>query len=100
MSQNFGIKYNVKSTFQPDFIVKFNNGRIGIFDTKAVGYQEDDNKLKSEALQKYIKDENEKGKNLFGGLIIKDGEYFRINQKDFYKSFKDSIEDWGYLDFK
>jgi len=98
MAQNFGIKYNTKSTFQPDFIVKFTNEKIGIFDTKAVGYQEDDNKLKAEALQKYIKDENAKGKNLFGGLVIKDGEYFRINQKEIYKSFKDTIEDWEYFE--
>lgn len=100
MAQNFGIKYNTTSTFQPDFIVKFTNGKIGIFDTKAVGYQEDDNKLKAEALQKYIKNENAKGKHLFGGLVIKDGEYFRINQKDSYKSFKDSIEDWEYFQYE
>ncbi|KIM13432.1 MAG: hypothetical protein KU38_01970 [Sulfurovum sp. FS08-3] len=100
MAQNFGIKYNTKSTFQPDFIVKFTNGKIGIFDTKAVGYQEEDNKSKAEALQKYIKDENTKGRNLFGGLVIKEGEYFRINQKDSYKSFKESFEDWEYFNLK
>jgi len=99
MALNFGIKYNTKSTFQPDFIVQFNNGRIGIFDTKASGYQEDDNKLKSEALQQYIKEENIKGKNLFGGLVIKDGEHFRINKKEKYKSFKECFEDWEYLSF-
>lgn len=99
MKLNFGIKYNTKSTFQPDFIVHFQDGRIGIFDTKAVGYQEDDNKLKNEALQQYIKEENQKGKNLFGGLVIKDGEYFRVNQKDKYKSFKECFDDWNYLEF-
>lgn len=99
MSLNFGIKYNKKSTFQPDFIVMFNDGKIGIFDTKAVGYQEDDNKLKNEALQKYIVEENLKGKNLFGGLIIKDGEHFKINQKEQYKSFKECFDDWEYFEF-
>jgi type III restriction enzyme len=98
MALNFGIKYNTKSTFQPDFIVQFKDGKIGIFDTKASGYQEEDNKLKSEALQQYIKDENSKSKNLFGGLVIKDGEYFRINQKVQYKSFKESFDDWEYIE--
>jgi len=97
MALNFGIKYNTKSTFQPDFIVQFNDGKIGIFDTKASGYQEEDNKLKGEALQQYIKEENIKGKNLFGGLVIKDGKHFRINQKEQYKSFKECFGDWEYL---
>jgi type III restriction enzyme len=97
MALNFGIKYNIKSTFQPDFIVSFSDGSIGIFDTKASGYQEDDNKLKSEALQKYIKEENKKGKNLWGGLVIKDKQYFRINQKDIYNSFDEKQDDWEYF---
>jgi len=100
MAINFGIKYNTKSTFQPDFLVKFKDGKIGIFDTKAVGYQEDDNKLKSEALQKYLKEEKENGKNLFGGLIIKDGSHFRINQKEIYYPFDKKEEDWEYFEIK
>lgn len=98
MALNFGIKYNTKSTFQPDFIILFNDGKIGIFDTKAKDDREEDKKVKSEALQQYIKEENAKGKNLFGGLVIKDGKYFRINQKDQYKSFKDCFDDWKYLE--
>ena len=59
MALNFGIKCNKKGeTFQPDFLVKFKNGKIGIYDTKASGFQEDDYKIKAEALQKYIKEEN------------------------------------------
>ena len=90
MALNFGIKYNTKSTFQPDFIVMFKNGKIGIYDTKASGFQESDNKLKAEALQKYIKEENKrKQKNLIiGGLVIKEGEHFRINGDEKYEPFK------------
>ncbi|MDQ1264819.1 MAG: type restriction enzyme, partial [Campylobacterota bacterium] len=84
-------------TFQPDFLVMYKDGSLGIFDTKASGYQEDDNKKKAEALQKYIKEENKNGKNLFGGLIIKDKEHFRINQKDEYKTVKECFEDWEYF---
>jgi len=90
MALNFGIKYNTKSTFQPDFLVMFKNGKLGIYDTKASGFQEDDNKLKAEALQKYIKEENKRKKKdlLVGGLVIKEGEHFRINSDDKYESFK------------
>jgi type III restriction enzyme len=98
MALNFGIKYNIKSTFQPDFIVLFKDGRLGIFDTKASGYNEDDNKLKGEALQKYIKEENRKDKNIFGGLVVKEGQHFRINSKENYVSFRDNPNDWGYLE--
>jgi type III restriction enzyme len=98
MALNFGIKYNKKSTFQPDFLVLFNDGKLGIFDTKASGFNEDDNKLKSEALQQYIKDENGKGKSIFGGLVIKEGQHFRINLKEKYTSFRENQEDWEYFE--
>jgi len=98
MALNFGIKYGDKSTFQPDFIVSFKDGRIGIFDTKAIGDREEDNKLKGEALHKYISEENKKKKNLFGGLVVKHGQHFMINDKKVYKSFRDCSEDWRYLE--
>ena len=95
MSLNFGIKYNRKSTFQPDFIVMFDNARLGIFDTKTSGYNENDNKLKGEALQRYF---NELKKNIFGGLVVKEGQHFRINTKETYVGFKESPDDWEYFD--
>ncbi|MGB3962098.1 MAG: hypothetical protein WBK95_07675, partial [Sulfurimonas sp.] len=74
------------------------DGRLGIFDTKPLNDREEDKKVKNEALQKYIKEENKNGKNLFGGLIVKDkSEHFKINQKEDYKSFKDSLDDWEYF---
>lgn len=98
MALNFGIKYNTKSTFQPDFIVMLKDGRIGIFDTKASGDREDENKIKSEALIKYIEEENKKGKKLFGGLVIKDSNHFRIYNEKKYVSFKKSQDNWKYLE--
>lgn len=94
MALNFGIKYNGGSTFQPDFLVMFKNGMLGIFDTKASGYNEDDNKIKAEALQKYIKEENKRKKKeiIFGGLVIKEGEHFRINSDEKYQPFKMATE--------
>jgi type III restriction enzyme len=101
MKINFGVKYlknDFPATFQPDFLVKFKDGKIGIFDTKAIGDREEENKLKSEALQAYIKQENQKGKNLFGGLVIVDGDHFRFNQQEHYKGFREAPEEWDYLD--
>ena len=94
MALNFGIKYGGGSTFQPDFLVMFKNGTLGIFDTKASGQREDENKLKAEALQKYIKEENKRKKKevLLGGLVIKEGEHFRINSDEKYQPFKLAAE--------
>ncbi len=103
MRSNFGIKYldnnREPHAFQPDFLVMFKDGRLGIFDTKASGDREGDNKLKAEALQKYIKEENKKGKNLWGGIVIKQGQYFRINNKRKYFSYFEKPRDWEYLEF-
>lgn len=110
MALNFGVKYGNGSTFQPDFLVMFTNGTLGIFDTKASGNREDDNKIKAEALQKYIVQENKRKKKnmLFGGLVIKEGQHFRINSDKTYSSFADGIEigdengnikGWQYLKF-
>jgi type III restriction enzyme len=112
MALNFGIKYNGGSTFQPDFLVMFKNGKLGIYDTKASGFQEDDNKLKAEALQKYIKEENKRKKKemLIGGIIIKEGNHFLINSDEVYASFgrankieqsggKKKLNGWKYLEF-
>jgi len=44
-----------------------------------------------------LKEEKKNGKNLFGGLIIREGEHFLINAKDKYKSFKECFEDWEYF---
>ena len=99
--ENFGIKYEKQSdikTFQPDFIVQFLDDSIGIFDTKAVDHNVDDTKIKAEALQKYIR--NTKGKDLSGGIIIKNkARNFYINNKSTYRDFKGSQGDWEPLSF-
>jgi type III restriction enzyme len=100
MQANFGVKYcgnKIPQTFQPDFIVKLRDSRIGIFDTKAKDDRIEDQRVKHEALQKYIKEQNKKGKNLFGGLVIKDGAHYKINQKMNYKSFSEKNDDWNIL---
>lgn len=95
MKSNFGIQKEDKSSFQPDFIIKFKDGTIGIFDTKAgMGFNENDNGEKSNALYRYISEERFNGKNIVGGLVIKDNGVFKIYQKPQYKSYKDNPEEW------
>lgn len=98
MQENFGIAKPDGSSFQPDFIVRYQDGRIGIYDTKSSGFQEDDTRIKAETLQQYISAENTKGKNLCGGIVIVDGQNLKINSKPEYKTFKNSPEDWEFFE--
>ncbi|MFH1962853.1 MAG: DEAD/DEAH box helicase family protein [bacterium] len=58
--------------FYVDFIVRFKNGSIGLFDTKS-GNTIKDSREKSDGLQEYIK----KHKNISGGIVA------NTNSKDF-----------------
>ena len=99
MNTNFGIMKKDGSTFQPDFLIQFKDGRIGIFDTKAgKGFNENDNKEKSEALIQYIVDENKKGKNLVGGLVIKDNDKWLYYDRGVYNSYKEDPSNWYNFD--
>lgn len=87
MKTNFGIQKVDKTTFQPDFIIKFKDGSIGIFDTKGgKGFNENDNEIKANALYKYIYEERSKGHNIFGGLVI--NAKTKENEKDNFKYFE------------
>jgi len=91
MQENFGIKIDEKGkTFQPDFIVKYTDGTIGIYDTKSAGFQVEDTKVKAEALQNYIK----KQKKAVGGIVIFENGVAKINSKEVYRDFRDGAEDW------
>ncbi len=57
-----------ESAFYPDYIIGFKNGSIGIYDTKS-GFTAKDAKPKAQALAKYIKAQNKKGKKLVGGIV-------------------------------
>ena len=99
MKTNFGIQKVDKSTFQPDFIIKFKDGSIGIFDTKAgKGFNENDNEIKSNALYKYIYEERNKGHNLFGGLVIKDGDKFKYFESTPYIPYNVNPDEWKPFD--
>jgi len=96
----FGIKYikdNLPHTFYPDYIIKFKDKRIGIFDTKS-GITAETAKEKAECLQTYISTENINGSNLFGGIIIIDNsKQLRINQQTVFEYNKNNLSTWNYL---
>jgi type III restriction enzyme len=92
MQENFGIKIDEKGkTFQPDFIVKYTDGIIGIYDTKPIGDRVDDTKVKAEALQNYLKEQ----KKVVGGIVVFENGVAKINTKEVYKDFRESVEDWA-----
>lgn len=66
----FALTYNngEQKPFYVDFIVKFKNGKIGLFDTKT-GFTLKIAGPKIDGLYNYIRKENKKGKKLFGGIV-------------------------------
>jgi type III restriction enzyme len=106
MEINFGISYsNGTSTFQPDFIVKFKDGRIGIFDTKPIDYNLEDTKIKANALFRYLEEQNKMrdsihGK-LVGGIVVSNSSnyinFYFYNEPE-YVDFKESQNKWKTFD--
>jgi len=84
----FALEYydenDFKRTFYVDFIVKFRDDKIGLFDTKS-GMTAKEAGPRAEGLQKYIKQQKQKGKKLFGGIVITKGDSFFINKEEKYK---------------
>lgn len=103
----FGIKYEypagVIHTFYPDYLVQLADRRLGIFETKDMNDQQGGSytKAKAEKLQEYIKEQ--KGKKLFGGIVIEKSDGWKINQKSVYnwdKCEKNDWSDWEKLDLE
>ncbi|MHB9020116.1 MAG: hypothetical protein ACYC3G_04615, partial [Minisyncoccota bacterium] len=79
--------------FYIDFIVKFKDGTLWLFDTKE-DLTAKDAKYRAEGLQKYITEQNKKGKKLRGGIVIPDGDSFRLNNKVTYTYNPENKKDW------
>ena len=69
--------------FYVDWIMKFKDGRIGLFDTKG-GLTAETAGSRAKGLAKYIKEQNENGKKLFGGIVIEKEGSFWINSNEEY----------------
>lgn len=82
--------------FYVDFIVQFNDGSIGLFDTKS-GMTAKDAKARAEGLAKYIKSENKKGKKLWGGIAIFVNGSWRYNDDENYTYDETDLTSWKFL---
>lgn len=95
----FAIKYwNSKEKafrlFYPDWIIRFKNGRIGIFDTKAGDTaQNHPTPDKAKALSIKLK---ELGKNYVGGIVVFEGGIWHYNNSENYEYIKGKSlnKDW------
>jgi type III restriction enzyme len=80
------------ASFYPDYIVRYTDGNIGIYDTKA-GHTVTERTTydKSDALQAYIALQNSGGANLAGGILNKrsDGIYIFTGEK-----YTPNLEEW------
>jgi type III restriction enzyme len=91
-------EFGKKHGFYVDFIFQMKDGTIGIFDTKSGRTAQGDAKQKAEALAKYIKEENKRGKHLVGGLIIQKDDIWRYNDSENYSFDENNLDqDWKFL---
>lgn len=100
-SKYFAVEYmenGYEHAFYVDFIVQFNDGSVGLFDTKG-GITAKDAKGRAEGLQKYISEQNDKGKNLWGGIAIFENGSWRYNDNEVYTYDKNNLSDWKVLNF-
>ena len=95
----FAVLRTDSGAFYPDFIVQFEDGSIGIFDTKSGRTAETgDAGPRAEGLQKYIKEQKKKGKQLWGGIVINIKGSWRYNDKDKYSYNENDLTTWNLLD--
>jgi type III restriction enzyme len=96
----FAVKYSntidaKEELFYPDWIVRFKNGTIGIFDTKQGQTATDQETAdKAKALAKKLK---ELGKKFVGGIVVMENGVWHYNGSENYKYQKDNItqsKDW------
>lgn len=85
-----------ESLFYPDFVIRMKSGQIYIFDTKTKGsdvFAPD----KHNALRAYMQEQNKKGQNLKGGIIIETTPdcwlYCKLDIKDTV-----NLENWDMFD--
>lgn len=103
-AEYLGIKYeypeNKIKTFYPDYIVKYNDGSIGIYETKSDGDDENLGGLnikttkKAEALAVWKTKKENKIKKIRTGIVIVKGNQILINTKEKYDFMSANSGDW------
>ncbi len=96
----FAIKYfnttdQKYALFYPDWIIKFKDGKIGIFDTKS-GRTATDTEGRATALAKKLK---ELGKRYIGGIALKENGVWYYNDSEDYKYVPGKLDkNWGKIE--
>ena len=85
----------LERAFYVDFIVKFKDGTIGLFDTKG-GMTAKDAGTRAKGLQQYIK--NNKAKKVWGGIVIESHGSWRLNDKEKYEYNPNDLSSWKVLE--
>lgn len=99
----FCLKYLNKTTgndslFYPDWIVKFKNGKVGIFDTKG-GMTAINPEGRAEGLARKINELNEAGESYIGGLVVLENNQWYCNSSVPYEYKPGNLSnDWYLLD--
>ena len=93
----FGILRADDFTFYPDFIIQLRDGSVCIFETKG-GMTAKDASERAEALQKYVKAQNKKGKKLMGGIAIYINGTWRYNDNEKYEYDPNNLSSWKVLE--
>lgn len=77
--------------------MQFSGGKLGIFEIKDQNDRDGKTltKAKAEKFQEYIKEQNAKGKQLIGGIVIQKNGVWKINQKPIYDWDKCECGDWS-----
>ena len=95
----FAIPYTdengIERAFYVDFIIKFKDGTVGLFDTKS-GMTAKNAGPRAEGLQKYIK--ANKSKKVWGGIAIESGGSWRYNDKEKYEYNPNDLSSWKVLE--
>tara|TARA_Y100000590_G_scaffold224638_1_gene254042 strand:+ start:5152 stop:7347 length:2196 start_codon:yes stop_codon:yes gene_type:complete len=84
--------------FYVDWVIRFKDGTVGLFDTKS-GRTAADAGTRHDGLYKYMQSENKKGKNLIGGIAVEDNGIWRYNNKKEYHFDENDMSGWKTLDF-
>ena len=87
-----------ESLFYPDWILKFKDGRIGIFDTKG-GNTATNTEGRAKALANKIIALNAKGLSIVGGIALQENAQWYFNCSENYQYVKGKLgEDWQLLE--
>lgn len=95
----FAVPYRengIDEVFYVDWIVKYRNGTLGLFDTKA-GITAKTAAGKAAGLAKYIKDQKQKGRHLFGGIVVQRDNSWRYNDSESYEFIENDLSRWKFL---